>query len=62
MTDWRVHALCADKDPELWFPQSAAEAESAKVICGMCPVRVDCLAYGRSVPGVFGVWGGVWLG
>jgi WhiB family redox-sensing transcriptional regulator len=60
--DWRAFALCADKDPELFFPQDVQTARAAVTICGQCPVRVECGRYAAGLPEVFGVWGGRWFG
>jgi WhiB family redox-sensing transcriptional regulator len=56
---------CADvSDPDLFFPVSrpgsrryAQEAKPAKLICGGCPVRAECLEYALEA-GEEGVWGG----
>lgn len=49
---------CRSGDPELWFAESPADVESAKTMCGPCPVRLECLtgALARREP--WGVWGG----
>lgn len=49
---------CRRADPELWFAESPADVESAKALCGDCPVRSQCLddALERREP--WGVWGG----
>lgn len=57
---WHEFASCADKDPEIFFPLDRVKARDAVIICGMCPVRVECRAYADSLPEVFGVWGGQW--
>ena len=48
--DWRRDALCAQVDPELFFPEKGELASSAKRICGSadkpnCPVREQCLDF-----------------
>ena len=61
MSDWRDEALCAQTDPELWFPD-LGPAAAAKAICARCPVRVACLdwALAHETPGsTFGVVGGL---
>jgi len=40
--EWELRAACRDRSPSAWFDRS--KAERAKVICGFCPVRDDCLA------------------
>lgn len=49
---------CRVNNPELWFAESPADVEFAKVLCQACPVRELCLdgALGRREP--WGVWGG----
>jgi hypothetical protein len=41
---WEVSALCAQSDPELWFPEKGGSSREAKRACRRCPVRIDCLA------------------
>lgn len=52
-------ALCAQTDPDLFFPEVGGDPKPAKRICGRCPVRLPCLRYAlaaqRNLPGV---WGG----
>lgn len=63
--DWWDYAACAGMDPELWFPGSGSpEIEQrrlklAKVICGRCPVREECLVFAARTGQRFGVWGGL---
>lgn len=64
--DWRGSALCAEVDPELWFPEKgvpgeAAHGRAAKKICAACPVQAQCLEYALSLSGVVrlqGIWAG----
>lgn len=53
-----VQLPCRMGDPELWFAESPQDVETAKVLCGDCPLRAACLtgALERSEP--WGVWGG----
>ena len=39
--EWRERALCAEVDPELWFPESGEPNLAAKLICGRCEVRAS---------------------
>ena len=57
--DWRDQALCAQSDPEAWFPEAGERAELAKAICRTCPVQAPCLAYALGRPGLRGIWGGL---
>ena len=36
-------ALCAEVDPEIFFPELGQPATPARSLCAQCPVRVDCL-------------------
>lgn len=57
---WRVSALCAEIDPDLWFPEKGhySDAFTAKRICYQCPVQAECLEYALANPDLLGVWGG----
>jgi hypothetical protein len=42
---WQGDALCAQADPDAWFPeQSRAAPPQVFTVCGRCPVRRSCLA------------------
>ncbi len=57
---WRLEAICAQVDPELWFPEhgSSEEAREAKRICAECPVQRSCLQYALDAGEQYGLWGG----
>ena len=55
---WRKRAACRGIDPEVFYPDSDEEAEEAKVVCGMCPVREACLEFALAHREREGVWGG----
>lgn len=58
--DWRDSALCAQVDPEAWFPAKGQPNKDAKRICRSCEVRVECLEYALSQEeDEPGVWGGL---
>ncbi|WP_157251144.1 WhiB family transcriptional regulator [Nonomuraea typhae] len=40
---WQDSALCAQADPEAWFPEAGEHAIAARQICQSCPVREPCL-------------------
>jgi WhiB family transcriptional regulator, redox-sensing transcriptional regulator len=48
--DWRDSALCAQADPNLFFPEKGVNAAEAKRICGRCEVRAECLAKALELP------------
>jgi WhiB family transcriptional regulator, redox-sensing transcriptional regulator len=56
---WPEQALCAQADPEAWFPEAGERAEVAKAICARCPVQAPCLAYALDRPELRGIWGGM---
>ena len=57
--EWMADGLCAQVDPELWFPEKGGSTREAKAVCGRCEVRPECLAYALAHDDRFGVWGGV---
>lgn len=50
-------ALCAEVDPDLWFPDRGGRSLDAKRVCRRCPVAGPCLDYALEYP-VHGIWGG----
>ena len=56
---WMDSALCAQTDPELFFPEQGDAAYAAKKVCRSCPVRAECLEYALTNDVPFGVWGGL---
>ena len=57
-TTWRDRAACRGLDPEIFYPVSDEDAEEAKSICAICPVREACLEYALANRERDGVWGG----
>lgn len=57
--DWMADALCAQTDPEAFFPDKGGSTFDAKQICTACDVRAECLAYALQHDERFGVWGGL---
>ncbi len=62
--DWRHQAACRDEDPELFFPigttgPALSQVEEAKIVCGRCNVREDCLTWAMDSGQDSGVWGGL---
>jgi WhiB family redox-sensing transcriptional regulator len=53
-----VDLPCRVQDPELWFAESPAELELAKMHCADCPVRAACLSGALERREPWGVWGG----
>lgn len=56
--DWPAHSACRGVDPDELFVQGAAQ-NRAKLVCGACPVRSECLADALDNGIEFGVWGGM---
>ena len=55
---WMTGGVCAQVDPELWFPEKGGSTREAKALCARCPVHPECLAYALAHDERFGVWGG----
>jgi WhiB family redox-sensing transcriptional regulator len=56
---WAAKVLCADVDPELFFPSNGDPAIEARHVCGQCPVTAECLAYALTNQEEYGIWGGL---
>lgn len=57
---WAGAALCAQTDPDLFFPErGGASVAAAKRVCLACPVRSECLDAALRRRERFGVWGGL---
>ncbi len=56
---WREDALCAQTDPEAFFPEKGASSSDAKRVCAGCDVREQCLAFALRHDERFGIWGGL---
>lgn len=56
---WQERALCAQTDPEAFFPEKGGSTREAKKVCLSCDVRVECLEYALEQDERFGIWGGL---
>ena len=56
---WQTDALCAQTDPEAFFPEKGGSTRDAKRICASCEVRSQCLEYALANDERFGIWGGL---
>jgi WhiB family transcriptional regulator, redox-sensing transcriptional regulator len=56
---WQEKALCAQTDPEAFFPEKGGSTREAKRICLGCEVRDACLDYALANDERFGIWGGL---
>jgi WhiB family redox-sensing transcriptional regulator len=57
--EWQERALCAQTDPEAFFPEKGGSTREAKRICMGCEVRDACLEYALAHDERFGIWGGL---
>ncbi len=55
---WTLDALCAQTDPEVFFPDRGQNPKAAKRICAQCPVAEICREIAVADPAITGVWGG----
>jgi WhiB family redox-sensing transcriptional regulator len=56
---WQTDSLCAQTDPEAFFPEKGGSTRDAKKICTSCEVRAQCLEYALQNDERFGIWGGL---
>ena len=56
---WQERALCAQTDPEAFFPEKGGSTREAKKVCVSCDVRPECLEYALEHDERFGIWGGM---
>ena len=57
--DWYDKALCAQTDPEAFYPEKGGSTREAKKVCLACEVRFECLTYALDNDERFGIWGGL---
>ncbi|HSW65563.1 MAG TPA: WhiB family transcriptional regulator [Bacillota bacterium] len=57
--EWQERALCAQTDPEIFFPEKGGSPREAQGVCNSCEVKADCLDYALGNNERFGVWGGL---
>lgn len=50
---WMLDALCAQADPDAWFPERGGSHRyaTARTICHECPVLARCLDYAMRMEG-----------
>jgi len=56
---WQERALCAQTDPEAFFPEKGGSTREAKRVCLSCDVSSECLEYALAHDERFGIWGGL---
>ena len=59
LAGWQERALCAQTDPEAFFPEKGGSTREAKKVCTGCDVRMECLEYALEHDERFGIWGGL---
>jgi WhiB family transcriptional regulator, redox-sensing transcriptional regulator len=60
---WRNRSACLDSDPDVFFPigstgPATEQIETARRICGACPVSEECLEFALATNQEAGIWGG----
>lgn len=58
-SSWQERALCAQTDPEAFFPEKGGSTREAKRVCTGCEVKAECLEYALENDERFGIWGGL---
>lgn len=56
---WTAEALCAETDPDIFYPPQGGSPREAKLVCLGCPVRVQCLDFALRNHERWGIWGGL---
>jgi WhiB family redox-sensing transcriptional regulator len=56
---WTDQALCAETDPEAWYPPDGGNGNDAKAICARCDVKNECLDWALRNGEREGIWGGL---
>ncbi len=57
--EWQERAVCAQVDPEAFFPEPGGSTSEAKRVCARCEVKGECLEYALANDERFGIWGGL---
>jgi WhiB family redox-sensing transcriptional regulator len=56
---WVADAVCAQTDPDAFYPEKGEPTRAAKAMCARCPVTEQCLEYALENNERYGVWGGL---
>ena len=57
--EWVKDAVCAETDPDAFFPEKGGSTREAKKVCEQCDVRAQCLESALENDERFGIWGGL---
>lgn len=60
---WRTRSACRDSDADVFFPIGSSgpaveQIDTARRICGACPVAQECLEFALATNQEAGIWGG----
>lgn len=50
--------VCAQTDPDEWFPDAGGSANKVKAMCNDCPLINECLEFAIQNGEQWGIWGG----
>jgi WhiB family transcriptional regulator, redox-sensing transcriptional regulator len=53
-----AQALCAQSDPEVWFPETGGSPHAAQAVCARCPIAARCFDVALTRNELTGIWGG----
>jgi WhiB family redox-sensing transcriptional regulator len=56
--EWQERGLCAQTDPDAFYPELGKPSAPAKRICRNCEVQQQCLEFALANNEEFGIWGG----
>lgn len=56
--EWADTAACKGLDPTIFYPVTDEDADAAKQICEVCPVKDICLEHAIEHREHNGIWGG----
>lgn len=56
---WQADAVCAQTDPDSFYPARGGSTKAAKLVCSGCPVIEECLEFALEHEERHGVWGGL---
>lgn len=54
-----TETLCAETDPEIFFPEKGGSVRQAVAVCRRCDGQPECLEYALTRGEHYGIWGGV---